>query len=45
MMRKGKNKREAGEKNPDDDLEKERLHEEEPDEGRRHREEDVEEKE
>ena len=45
MLRKGKKKHEAGEKNPDDELEKERLYEEEPDEGRRRREEDVEEKE
>jgi hypothetical protein len=45
MGRKGEKKPEAKRKNSDVDLETERLHEEEPDEGRRGREEDAEESE
>lgn len=45
MLRKDKKHREAGTKKSESDLEKERLHEEEPEEGRRLREEDAEESE
>jgi hypothetical protein len=45
MLNKGKKQQGAGKKLSDYDREKERLHEEEPEEGRRPREEDAEESE